>query len=453
MSETTRSRWIEDWAPDDPAFWAERGRPIARRNLIFSILAEHIGFSVWLLWSAIVVFLPQAGFDFTDNQRFWLLAVSSLVGATVRLPYTFAVPLLGGRNWTVVSALLLLVPLGLMLLCVTDPTTPFWMFMLAAAASGLGGGNFASSMANISFFYPEREKGFALGLNAAGGNVGVSTVQLLVPVVVGVAIVGPGLGGVHLENAALLWAVLSLVAAGCAWLFMDNLAGARADLREQIVVARRSHTWVMSLLYIGTFGSFIGFSGAFPLLIQTQFPAVNGAHYAFLGPLVGSLLRPLGGLLADRLGGATVTLWTFVGLGAGVAAVLAALEVRSFALFLTAFLALFVLTGVGNGSTYRMIPAIFAEQARARFGGGERTAAVGRRESAAAIGIISAIGAYGGFLVQRAFGMSTEATGGIGAALVGFLVFYAGCVGLTWWCYLRRTLLVRRVASLAHASV
>ena len=453
LPHPTRRRWIEHWEPEDPDFWERYGRQVARRNLWFSILAEHIGFSVWLLWSAVVVFLPQAGFDFSDNQRFWLLAVASLVGATARFPYTFAVPRFGGRNWTVVSALLLLVPLGLMAYCVTTPGTPFAMFMLAAAASGLGGGNFASSMANISFFYPDHKKGWALGLNAAGGNVGVSTVQLLVPAVVGIAVFGPAVGGVHLVNPALLWAGLALVAALCAWLFMDNLTGARSGFRDQVSVARDRQTWVMSVLYIGTFGSFIGYSGALPLLIQTQFPAVTGSQYAFLGALVGSLFRPLGGWLADRVGGARVTLLTFLGLGAGVLGVLWSLQAHAFGPFLLAFLALFVLTGIGNGSTYRMIPAIFRERALLTGLAGDDALLTARRNSAAAIGIISAVGAYGGFLVQRGFGISTEATGGIGAALIAFLVFYAGCVGLTWWCYLRRSLLVSRVPSLAHASV
>jgi MFS transporter, NNP family, nitrate/nitrite transporter len=453
LTPASRPRWIEHWEPEDPAFWEQRGRKIARRNLWFSILAEHIGFSVWLLWSAMVVFLPQAGFDFTEDQLFWLLAVASLVGATVRFPYTFAVPRFGGRNWTVVSALLLLVPLALMAYCVSSPETPFWMFMVAAATAGLGGGNFASSMANISFFFPDREKGYALGLNAAGGNIGVATVQLLVPVVVGVAIVGPGLDGLHLTSPAIVWAGLALLAAAGAWLFMDNLAGAKWNLRDQVGVARDRQTWVMSLLYIGTFGSFIGYSGALPLLIQTQFPEVYGTQYAFLGALVGSLFRPLGGRLSDRAGGARVTVWAFCGLGLGVVAVIWSLQEHRFWPFLLAFMALFVLTGIGNGSTYRMIPAIFKERALQAGTADDEVLPTARRNSAAAIGIISAVGAYGGFLIQRAFGMSSEATGSIVPALIGFLVFYGGCVALTWWCYLRRSVLAHKVPSLAHASV
>jgi NNP family nitrate/nitrite transporter-like MFS transporter len=234
---------------------------------------------------------------------------------------------------------------------------------------------------------------------------------------------------------------------------MDNLAGAKSNLRDQVGVARDRQTWVMSLLYIGTFGSFIGYSGALPLLIQTQFPEVYGTQYAFLGALVGSLFRPLGGRLSDRAGGARVTVWAFCGLGLGVVAVIWSLQEHRFWPFLLAFMALFVLTGIGNGSTYRMIPAIFKERALQAGTADDEVLPTARRNSAAAIGIISAVGAYGGFLIQRAFGMSSEATGSIVPALIGFLVFYGGCVALTWWCYLRRSVLAHKVPSLAHASV
>jgi len=446
-----RSRWIDHWEPENPDFWARVGAPIARRNLIWSIAAEHIGFSVWLLWSAVVIYLPQAGFAFSVNQLFWLVALPNMVGATLRFPYTFAVPRFGGRNWTVVSALLLMIPLGLLTACVTHPGTPYWMFLVAAASAGLGGGNFASSMANISFFYPDSRKGFALGLNAAGGNVGVSSVQLFVPAIVGLAIVGSA-SGLHLENIALLWVPLALLAASGAWFFMDNLSEARSSFRDQLAVARLGQTWVMALLYVGTFGSFIGYSSALPLLMKTQFPDVHGVYYAFLGALVGSAFRPVGGWLSDRMGGARITAAVFAAMTVGVGGVILSIQHHLFALFLGSFLVLFVLTGLGNGSTYRMIPAIY----RSLAGGDQPSPAamvISRRQTAAAIGFISAVGAYGGFLVPRALGMSVSNTGGIGAALVGFVVFYLICFSATWWCYLRRSILVSRVPSLAHANV
>jgi NNP family nitrate/nitrite transporter-like MFS transporter len=443
--------WIDHWQPEDPDFWQRFGAKVARRNLIWSIAAEHIGFSVWLLWSAVVIYLPQAGFDFSINQLFWLVALPNLVGATLRFPYTFAVPRFGGRNWTVISALLLMIPLGLLTACVANPGTPYWMFMVAAATAGLGGGNFASSMANISFFYPDSRKGFALGLNAAGGNIGVSSVQLFVPAIVGLAIFGSA-SGLHLENIALLWVPLSLVAALGAYFFMDNLTEAKSSFRDQVAVARQGQTWVMALLYVGTFGSFIGYSSALPLLMKTQFPAVHGVYFAFLGALVGSAFRPVGGLLADRLGGARITAAVFAAMTFGVGGVIWSIQHHAFGPFLGSFLVLFVLTGLGNGSTYRMIPAIY----RTLAGGddcGPVALATSRRQTAAALGFISAVGAYGGFLVPRAFGASVSNTGGIGAALVGFVVFYALCLGVTWWCYMRRTVLVSRVPSLAHANV
>ncbi|QSB17165.1 NarK family nitrate/nitrite MFS transporter [Natronosporangium hydrolyticum] len=448
-------RWITNWDPEDEGFWARTGRRIANRNLIFSIFAEHLGFSVWLLWSVIVVSLPAAGFTFSVSQLFWLVALPNLIGGLMRFPYTFAVPKFGGRNWTVVSALLLVIPLGLLIYCVTDPTTPYWMFLVAAATAGLGGGNFASSMANISFFYPERRKGLALGLNAAGGNIGVSVVQFVVPIVIVIGVAG---GAVRLEYAAYVWLPLVLISAVCAWRWMDNLSTARSNFRDQVVVAKREHTWVMSVLYIGTFGSFIGYSAAFPLLINTQFPELSAIGLAFLGPLVGSVSRPLGGWLSDHLGGARVTLWTFLTMCVGVIGVWQALQVHSFPLFLGAFLLLFVTTGVGNGSTYRMIPSIFRAQALLRVDYTDPEARAGalakaRREGAAVLGFTSAIGALGGFLIPQGFGTSISATGGVGTALTCFLAFYLVCSVLTWGYYLRRSGLSAQLPALSMRAI
>ncbi|GAB2685068.1 MFS transporter [Thalassiella azotivora] len=425
-------RWIDHWEPEDERFWATTGRRVARRNLAFSVLAEHLGFSVWLLWSIVAVNLNSAGFAFTESQLFWLVAVPSLVGATLRVPYTFAVPLVGGRNWTVVSALLLLVPVLGLAWAVSDPTTSFTTMLLVAATAGFGGGNFASSMASISYFFPEREKGWALGLNAAGGNIGVAVVQA--PVVVSAVVVAGG--GLHLERAGLMWVPLVLLAAVLAWRYMDNLTPARADLRSSGAAARRPHTWVMAVLYIGTFGSFIGYSAAFPLLISTQFPDVSVTSFAFLGALVGSLARPLGGRLADRAGGAVVTVGSFVGMGVGVLGAVAALRAGSFPAFLGAFMVLFVASGVGNGSTYRMIPAIFRTQAQ-DAGGSPADLVRGKAEAAAAIGVIAAVGAYGGFLVPRTYAWSSGTYGSIEPAMLVYVGVYAVMVVLTWAVYLR----------------
>jgi NNP family nitrate/nitrite transporter-like MFS transporter len=305
-TERHPSRWIDRWEPENPDFWQTLGRRIARRNLVWSIVAENLGFSIWLIWSVTATKLPKVGFHYTTDQLFNLVALPGLVGAMMRFPYAFAVPKFGGRNWTIVSALLLFVPTVSLAVLVTRPDAPYWLMALAAATAGLGGGNFASSMANISFFYPDREKGYALGLNAAGGNIGVSTVQLLVPIIIGYGWINLGLlkptGGLYLSNAGLIWLPFVALAVFGAARYMNNLSSARASIRDQVVIAGRKHTWAMAWLYIGTFGSFIGYSAAFPLLLKTQFPEFT-TNLAFLGPLVGSIARPFGGSSPTRWAG------------------------------------------------------------------------------------------------------------------------------------------------------
>jgi NNP family nitrate/nitrite transporter-like MFS transporter len=459
---TRDSAWISRWDPEDGQFWEATGKRVARRNLVWSILAEYLGFSIWLVWSIVATMLPQAGFYYTTDQLFQLVAVPGLIGSLMRFPYTFAVTAFGGRNWTIFSAAVLFLPVSLLAYFVGQPDTPFWLMLLVAATAGLGGGNFASSMANISFFYPDRMKGWALGLNAAGGNIGVSGVQLLTPILMGFGFVSlyladPGESGLYLQNAGLMWLVPLAIAVIGAWFFMNNLTDARSTFRDQLVIVKRKHTWVMSYIYIGTFGSFIGYSAAFPLLLKTQFPAMTVA-IAFLGPLVGSVSRPLGGLLADKIGGAKVTFWNFIAMGAATIGVMYFVEVKGFAGFLAMFLVLFVTTGIGNGSTYRMIPSIFREaKLKAAQGSGDagRLAAIKAAaiESAAALGFIGAIGACGGYLIPRGFGASIAATGGPHLALQIFLVFYASCVALTWWYYMRKSFLAQRAPSLAGARV
>ncbi|MFE2751330.1 MFS transporter, partial [Actinosynnema sp. NPDC059335] len=294
-------RWIEHWEPEDPSFWETTGRRVARKNLIFSILAENLGFTVWSLMSIVVVSLGQVGFSFSVGQTFWLLIVPNLVGSVLRIPYTFAVPRFGGRAWTTISAALLLIPCTMLVVAVTNPGTPYWFFLLTSAAMGFGGGNFSSSMANISFFYPEGKKGLALGLNAAGGNLGVAMVQLVVPIIISLGT------GINLAYAALFWMPFIVVAAACAWFLMDSLAQAKPDGTSYRKAMSNKHTWVMSFLYIGTFGSFIGFSFAFPSLIKLSFVEYKSfVGLAFIGALIGSVSRPFGGWLSDRFGGARI---------------------------------------------------------------------------------------------------------------------------------------------------
>lgn len=475
-------RWIDDWTPEDPTFWESGGKQVARRNLAWSIFAEHLGFSVWLIWSVSAAMLGSQ-FGYTPQQLFFLVAAPNLVGALIRVPYTFAVPKFGGRNWTVASALLLLVPTILYVVAVQDTSTPYWVMVLIAATAGLGGGNFASSMANINAFYPAEKKGAALGLNAAGGNVGVAVIQFLLPVIVGAAgvfgLVKAAEGGIHLERAGWVYVGLALVAAAAAYLFMNNLGTATGSTKETAAVVRRKQTWVMSFLYIGTFGSFIGYSAAMPLLIKINFslidPAtgavaggINFAFYAFLGALVGSFTRPFGGWLSDRLGGARVTvgafsamvlftagvLWTLTQLtpiaAASDPAAAAAANKEWFPLFLGFFLLVFAATGIGNGSTYRMIPTIWrfeATESLSHDGSPDPASAPWRtavlkatKESSAAVGIIGAVGALGGFLIPMMFGAPwiEDPLSSVRNAFVLFIGYYVVCAVVTWAVYLRR---------------
>jgi NNP family nitrate/nitrite transporter-like MFS transporter len=491
-------RWIEHWEPEDEQFWETTGRAVARRNLVFSIFAEHLGFSVWVLWTIVVINLGNAGFTLSLPEQFWLIAVPNLIGSALRIPYTFAVPRFGGRRWTTISASLLLIPTLLLAVVVPsgwlagqDPTTQFWVLLACAATAGLGGGNFSSSMANISFFYPERRKGFALGLNAAGGNLGVALTQLVVPlvIVIGVPTAAVELPEheVHLAYAGLMWMPLIAVAAFCAWRYMDSLTQAKADPGAYVKSLRQSQTWVMSILYIGTFGSFIGYSFALPLVIKNTFPEFLAAHpfiatylagLGFVGALIGSVSRPLGGWLSDRIGGARVTLACFTGMGAFTALAIAGVTEHSFPLFFAAYMAIFLLAGMGNGSTYRMIPCIFAALGRREAAeqgvDPSATALDFKRQAAAVIGIAGAIGAFGGFLIQVVFRQSSlgvtalvnaaetpaaklavaqaNADWSVGALYV-FLGAYVVFAGMTWFFYLRTSFAARRFPSLAHASV
>ena len=430
-------RWIDGWDPEDHAQWESAGRGIARRNLTWSIFAEFLGFVVWQLWSVVAVALPDAGFALESNEIFWLISIPSLVGATLRVPYSFLVPKFGGRNWTIVSAALLLAPTIALAVCVGNPETPFGVLLVVAAMAGFGGGNFASSMSNITFFYPQREKGWALGLNAAGGNLGASVAQFLVPIVI---TVGAG-ATLNLPLAGWIWVPFILLAMFGAARRMDNLSSAKADLAGSAAALREPHLWIMSLLYIGTFGSFIGFASVFPKLIADQFPefssiAVGGAavSLAFLGALVGSLARPFGGRLADRFGGARITMLAFAAMGVVTLAVILALPVGDFWLFLGCFLLLFAAAGIGNGSTYRMVPIVFSLRAT-----GDDDAR--RRKAAAALGLISAIGAYGGFLIPQALNLSFQATGGYVAAFLAFVGVYSALLVVTYVVYVRSTTL------------
>ena len=444
----TGGRWIQDWRPEDPSFWRSGGSRVAGRNLAFSVLSEHIGFSIWSLWSVFVLFLtPAYGISHDPKQaaaeKFLLTTIPTAIGAAVRIPYTFAVAKFGGRNWTVVSALLLLVPTTIAALAL-KPGVSFDTLLVVAGSAGVGGGNFASSMTNINSFYPQRLKGRALGLNAGGGNIGVATVQLVGLLVLATA--GKG----HPRILLGVYIPLIVVAALCASLFMDNIAHVSNEKRALRQASASGHTWIISFLYIGTFGSFIGFGFAFGQVLQNQFgtrfltagkvDAVKIAYLTFLGPLIGSIIRPVGGWLADRFGGARTTFLNFIAMAAAASVVLAASKEKSLGLFFVGFMALFVFSGIGNGSTYKMIPAIFRAKGLDQIADGSDPDAVeheSRRYANAVIGIAGAIGAFGGVLVNIAFRQSFLHTKNGDAAYIGFIAFYLVCVVVTWAVYVR----------------
>ncbi|MGW5574715.1 MFS transporter [Nocardia thailandica] len=474
-----RGRWLNHWEPDNPAFWEAGGKQTARKNLYFSVFAENLGFSIWVIWGSIVTAMGSAGFDFLAglgkgnptavSNALLLTSIPTLVGAALRIPYTFAVPRFGGRAFTAFSAAMLLLPTLGIIYFVNQPGTPMWVFLVLASLAGVGGGNFSSSMANISFFFPEGKKGAALGLNAAGGNLGVAQTQLIVPLLItfGTHLTAKDPGGFRfgITLAVLFWLPFILVATLGALYFMDSVAEAKSDGRSYKLALTNRHTWIMAFLYIGTFGSFIGFSFAFPTLIKATFPDLAKigwittlGNLAFLGALVGSFSRPFGGWVADKLGGgAKITVYVFGGMSVAVAFIVLAVELKSFPLYLAAFLVLFVLAGIGNGSTYRMIPAIFSATAKkyaSEHGLDAADAAISaKRQAGAAIGVIGAVGAAGGFVVQQALRLSNVHLHTMAPAFWAYAAVFLAMAGVTWWCYLRTSFATDRAPSLAYASV
>ena len=442
-----------DWRPEDPDFWDKRGKSIAARNLWISIPNLLLAFSVWMVWSVVVAKLPAIGFDYSTGQLFWLAALPGLSGATLRIFYTFMIPIFGGRKWTAISSASLLLPALGIGFAVQNPETPYSMFLILALMCGFGGGNFASSMANIAYFYPKKTKGNALALNAGLGNLGVSVMQFVVPMVITIGVFG-AIGGapvtlangsqLWIQNAGFIWVPFIAISAIAAWFGMNDIADAKASLGDQLLILKRAHNWIMCILYTGTFGSFIGYSAGFPLLMKTQFPDVNVLSYAFLGPLVGALSRAATGWVSDKFGGGRVTFYVFLGMIVSVWGVLQFLpsagDAGNFWGFFTCFMALFFLTGVGNASTFQMIPSIMKQEI-ARLMPGKDATLIQRtteRESAAIIAFTSAIAAYGAFFIPKAYGTSISMTGAPNGALWGFLGFYVVCVVITWIFYSRK---------------
>ncbi|MCW1955419.1 NarK family nitrate/nitrite MFS transporter [uncultured Lentibacter sp.] len=445
---------LTDWRPEDPQFWESEGKRIATRNLWISIPNLLLAFSVWMVWSVVVAKMPAIGFNFSVGERFWLAALPGLSGATLRIFYSFMVPIFGGRKWTAISTASLLLPALGIGFAVQNPQTSYFTFLMLALMCGFGGGNFASSMANIAYFFPKKTKGNALALNAGLGNLGVSVMQFVVPVVITMGVFG-AIGGepqqlsdgaqLFVQNAGFIWVPFLAISAIAAWFGMNDIADAKSSFSSQSVIFSRKHNWIMCILYTGTFGSFIGYAAGFPLLMKTQFPEVDVLQYAFLGPLVGALSRAATGWISDKFGGGRVTFWTFLGMIVAVYGVLQFLPlgdtVGNFWGFFACFMALFFLTGVGNASTFQMIPSIMKQEVPRLMPALDAGALQKQTEmeSAAIIAFTSAIAAYGAFFIPKSYGTSIAMTGGPAAALWGFLIFYAICAVICWIYYARKS--------------
>ncbi|WP_084103168.1 MFS transporter [Pontibacillus yanchengensis] len=427
------------WNPENQEFWEREGKQRANRNLWISVMALMLAFVVWQIWSVTAVRLNQVGFAFTQSELFTLAALPGLVGATLRIFFTFMPGIVGGRNWTVISTGALLLPAIGIGIAVQNPETPFIVMALLAALCGIGGGNFSSSMANISPFFPKHKKGTANGINAGLGNLGVSVVQFVTPIIIFVPWLGMLFGGgqeladgnnIFIQNAAFVWVLPILFVTILAFFGMDNLPEAKQSFKQQSAMFKEKHTWIMAWLYTMCFGSFIGYSAAFPLLINSEFPETNAVALAFLGPLVGAGIRPVGGWLADKLGsGAKVTFYDIVLLIGATVGVLYFLNAGNVVGFVTMFIVLFFATGIANGSTFRMIPFIFT---------GEKA-----NLAAPILGFTAAIAAYGAFVIPKVFGWSLSTFGTANIALYLFLGYYAISLVICWFYYSRKNAKVK----------
>ncbi|MFE3541750.1 nitrate/nitrite transporter [Nocardia sp. NPDC059177] len=451
MTTLKRNHDIEGWDAEDVAAWEAGGKDIAKRNLIWSVVAEHVGFSVWSIWSVMVLFMPTDKFGIDPAGKFFLVAMPTLAGAFLRIPYTVATARFGGRNWTIFSAFMLLIPLLLTLYFVNQPGTSYTTFLIVAAFAGVGGGNFASSMTNINAFYPQRLKGWALGMNAGGGNIGVPVIQLL-----GLLVLAT-LGGEYASVICAIYLVLVGVTAVGAALFMNNLTNQKADLSYMVKALRVPQSWAIAFLYIGTFGSFIGYSFAFGQILQISFKAggdtvaqaaVYAASIAFIGPLLGSLARPYGGKMADRIGGSKVTMVSFfVMMAATLLVVFASSRADSnngvasgatMGTLVAGFIVLFLVSGFANGAVTKIIPSVFDAKSKSQPGTPAEQATWSQNSAGALIGFVGAIGALGGVGINLALRTSYATTNSATTAFLVFLAFYVLCAVVTWAVFLRR---------------
>ncbi len=447
-------RILHQWQPENEVFWQSSGRKIAKRNLWISVFALMLAFAIWQVWSVTVVKLPSIGFTYDANQLFWLAAIPALSGATLRIFYSFVIPIFGGQRWTVISTASLLIPAVGIGIAVQNPETPYSTMLILALLCGFGGANFSSSMANISYFFPKKEKGGALGINGGLGNLGVSVVQLIVPLVITLGIFG-AIGGkpqtiiqdgietsIWLQNAGYIWIPFIILSVVLALFGMDNIAGLDASMKSQLVIFKRPHTWLLCWIYIGAFGSFIGFSAAFPLLTSQAFPDIDPIKLAFIGPFLGAIGRVIGGILSDKIRPSFVTALSYSIMILGVIGVIIFLPKETihgnFVGFFISFLFLFAFSGIASGSVFAQAPKVFVQTHQHQAKDLQKAELIATRESATVVGFMGAIGAFGGFFIPKSFGSSIAATGSAEFALWVFILFYLTCLLLNFYFYIRR---------------
>jgi MFS transporter, NNP family, nitrate/nitrite transporter len=437
-----KGTWMKRWEPEDPKFWADTGKRIAWGTLTLTTISLVLSFATWFAMSAIVVRLPQIGFQYDTMQLFWLAAMPGLAGGTLRVLHMFLVPMFGTRHVITIATLLKLIPCIGIGFAVMNPDTPFWLFMVLAFAAGFGGGDFSSYMPSTSLFFPKRLQGTALGIQAGVGNFGVSLTQFVTPWIIGLAVAGGLVGGsqvlnmggqqkeVWLQNAAFWYVPLLVVIGILCWIFLRSVP-VRATFREQLDIFKDKHTWFCTITYVMTFGSFSGLAAAFPLMIRSLYGDFEGApdplKFAFLGPLVGSLIRVVMGWPSDRFGGSIFTQLSGVGLiVCGLALIfggyLNPTSLDQFPVFVWLMLGLFLFAGIGNASTFRQYPLIFAHSPR---------------QGAGVIGFSAAIAAYGPFVFASLIGMSINRTDSAVSFFVGAIAFWLLASAINWWFYTR----------------
>lgn len=433
------SDYLERWEPENQDFWESTGKAIAWRTLTITTLTLLLSFATWFVVSAIVVRLPNIGFKFDEMQLFWLAAMPGLAGGTLRIIHMFMIPIFGTRKVITVATFLKIIPCVGLAYAVMHPETPFWMFMVLAFLAGFGGGDFSSYMPSTSLFFPKKLQGTALGIQAGVGNFGVSLTQFVTPWIIGFAVMGGAIGApqvftkgevtkdIWLQNSVLWYVPLLIVFGILSWIFLRSLP-VKATFIQQLDIFKNKHNWFMTLLYIMTFGSFSGFSAAFPMLIKTVYgkldPALDPLQYAFYGPLIGSTIRVLMGPPSDKWGGAIFTTLSGIGLLVCSIAVIPYLTPTSmdqFPVFVGLMLGIFLFAGIGNASTFRQIPVIFEP-----------------RQAGGVLGWTGAVAAYGPFIFATLIGKANKVFGSPIAFFKGVAVFYAICILINWWYYNRR---------------